>query len=68
MVEKNLAIDNMFVIALILTYFGIPQEYQHRVLFTGIIGVIVLRGIMIGFGTTLVSRFDWIVAFDPSEQ
>lgn len=60
-VEKTLALDNIFVISLIFSYFAIPQNYQHRVLFWGILGVIVLRGIMIGLGTTLVSQFSWIL-------
>lgn len=60
-VEKTLALDNIFVISLIFTYFAIPQIYQHRVLFWGILGVIVLRGIMIGLGTTLVSQFSWVL-------
>lgn len=60
-VEKSLALDNIFVISLIFSYFAIPRLYQHRVLFWGILGVIVLRGIMIGLGTTLVSEFGWIL-------
>ena len=57
MVEKTLAMDNVFVIALIFSYFAIPRMYQHRVLFWGILGVIVLRGIMIGLGATLVAQY-----------
>jgi len=60
-VEKSLAMDNVFVISLIFAYFAIPRLYQHRVLFWGILGVIVLRGIMIGLGATLVSEFDWVL-------
>ncbi|QYZ69478.1 TerC family protein [Neotabrizicola shimadae] len=60
-VEKTLAMDNVFVIALIFTFFAIPRKYQHRVLFWGILGVIVLRGIMIGLGATLVSQYHWIL-------
>ena len=60
-VEKSLAMDNVFVIAMIFAYFAIPRVYQHRVLFWGILGVIVLRAIMIGFGATLVSEFYWIL-------
>lgn len=60
-VEKTLALDNIFVISLIFAYFAIPQIYQHRVLFWGILGVIVLRGVMIGLGATLVSQFSWIL-------
>ncbi len=60
-VEKTLALDNVFVIALIFSYFAIPRIYQHRVLFWGILGVIVLRGIMIGLGATLVAQYGWIL-------
>jgi len=60
-VEKTLALDNVFVIALIFSYFAIPRLYQHRVLFWGILGVIVLRGIMIGLGATLVAQYSWIL-------
>jgi len=61
LIEKTLAMDNIFVISLIFTYFAIPPAYQHRVLFWGILGVIVLRGIMIGLGATLVEQFDWVL-------
>jgi len=61
MIEKSLSMDNVFVIALIFTYFAIPLKYQHRVLFWGILGVIVLRAIMIGLGATLVSQYSWIL-------
>jgi tellurite resistance protein TerC len=60
-VEKTLALDNVFVISLIFTYFAIPRLYQHRVLFWGILGVIVLRAIMIGLGAALVSQFAWVM-------
>jgi tellurite resistance protein TerC len=53
--------DNVFVIALIFSFFAIPRQYQHRVLFWGILGVIVLRALMIGLGATLVSQFSWIL-------
>jgi tellurite resistance protein TerC len=61
MIEKSLSMDNVFVIALIFTFFAIPRQYQHRVLFWGIVGVIVLRAIMIGLGATLVSQFGWVL-------
>jgi tellurite resistance protein TerC len=61
MIEKSLSMDNVFVIALIFTYFAIPRQYQHRVLFWGILGVIVLRAIMIGLGAALVSEFSWVL-------
>ena len=60
-VEKTLALDNIFVISLIFAYFSIPQIHQYRVLFWGILGVIVLRGLMIGLGATLVSQFGWVL-------
>ncbi len=60
-VEKTLALDNVFVIALIFSYFAIPRLYQHRVLFWGILGVIVLRGVMIGLGATLVAQYGWLL-------
>ena len=60
-VEKTLALDNVFVIALIFGYFAIPRKYQHRVLFWGILGVIVLRGVMTGVGATLVAQYSWIL-------
>ena len=61
LVEKTLAMDNVFVISLIFTYFAIPRAYQHRVLFWGILGVIVLRAIMIGAGATLVAEYSWLL-------
>jgi tellurite resistance protein TerC len=60
-VEKSLAMDNVFVIAMIFGYLAIPRQYQHRVLFWGILGVIVLRAIMIGFGAALVTEFGWVL-------
>jgi len=60
-VEKSLSIDNIFVIALIFGFFSVPRQYQRRVLFWGILGVIVLRGIMIGLGATLVAQYHWLL-------
>ena len=60
-VEKTLALDNIFVIALIFGFFAIPRALQHRVLFWGILGVIVLRGIMIGLGAALVQSQAWVL-------
>jgi len=60
-VEKTLALDNVFVNALVFSFFAVPRIYQHRVLFWGILGVIVLRAIMIGLGATLVSNFAWVL-------
>ncbi len=61
LVEKTLSLDNVFVISLIFASLAIPRLYQHKVLFWGIVGVIVMRGVMIGFGTALVSQFSWIL-------
>ncbi len=60
-VEKSLAMDNVFVIALIFGFFAVPRHLQHRVLFWGILGVIVLRGVMIGFGAALVTNYAWVL-------
>lgn len=60
-VEKSLSLDNVFVISLIFTAFSIPRLYQHRVLFWGIMGVIVLRGLMIGIGAALIAQFHWVL-------
>ncbi|MEZ5870698.1 MAG: TerC family protein [Nitratireductor sp.] len=62
-VEQSLSLDNIFVIAVILTYFAIPRELQHRVLFYGILGVIVLRGVMILAGAAVLNQFHWILYF-----
>ncbi len=59
--EKSLSLDNLFVMSVIFSAFAIPRQYQHRVLIWGIIGVIVLRGIMIGAGSALVHNFDWVL-------
>ncbi len=61
LVEKSLSLDNIFVISLVFSYLGIPRIYQHRVLFWGVLGVIILRGIMIGVGATLVAQFSWLL-------
>jgi tellurite resistance protein TerC len=60
-VEKALAMDNVFVIATIFGFFAIPRRYQHRVLFWGVLGVIVLRAIMIGLGSAVISEFSWLL-------
>jgi tellurite resistance protein TerC len=61
MIEKTLAMDNVFVIAMLFTFFAVPPVHQHRVLFWGILGVIVLRAIMIGLGAALITQFSWIL-------
>jgi len=60
-IEESLSMDNIFVIAMLFAYFKIPLKYQHRVLFWGIMGALVFRGLMIGLGTSLVHRFEWIM-------
>ncbi|HRE89803.1 MAG TPA: TerC/Alx family metal homeostasis membrane protein, partial [Myxococcota bacterium] len=60
LVEKSLSVDNIFVIAMLFTFFKVPPQYQHRVLYWGILGAIVFRGIMIAAGAALVAKFDWI--------
>lgn len=60
-VEQSLAMDNVFIISMMFTYFAIPRQYQHRVLFWGILSVIILRGIFIGLGAALISQFSWIL-------
>ncbi len=59
--EKSLAVDNIFVIAMIFTFCRVSAVYQHRVLFWGILGALVMRGAMIGIGAALVTRFDWVL-------
>lgn len=61
LVEQSLSMDNVFVMAMIFSYFAIPRRYQHRVLFWGILGVILLRGIMIGFGSAIVTQYAWVL-------
>lgn len=59
--ELSLSMDNVFVIALIFAYFGIPSQYQHRVLFWGILGAIIMRGVMIGLGVAIISAIYWVL-------
>ena len=59
LIELSLSVDNIFVIAIIFSSFRIPQKYQHRVLFWGILGAIVFRGLMIYFGVMLINKFAW---------
>nr|WP_283773132.1 TerC family protein [Craterilacuibacter sp. RT1T] len=61
LVEKSLSMDNVFVISLIFTSLAVPRIYQHRVLFWGILGVLVLRAIMIGLGAVLVAQYQWVL-------
>jgi tellurite resistance protein TerC len=61
LIEKSLAVDNVFVFALIFTYFAVPRQYQHRVLFYGVLGALVFRAIFIAGGVALLDRFHWIL-------
>ena len=60
-IELSLSMDNVFVMAVIFAYFAVPLEYQHRVLFWGILGALIMRGVMIGLGAALINRFDWVL-------
>jgi len=60
-VEKSLSLDNVFVFLLIFQYFRVDPRYQHRLLFWGVVGALVLRGAMIGAGAALIARFDWVL-------
>jgi tellurite resistance protein TerC len=61
LIEYALSVDNLFVFLVVFAYFGVPKSYQHRVLFWGILGAVVARGIFIGAGAALLSAFDWII-------
>ena len=61
LIEKSLSVDNVFVWALIMSYFKVPAKYQHRVLFWGIFGALVMRAVFIFAGVALIERFDWIL-------
>src|SRR4051812_7334559 len=60
-IEESLSVDNIFVIVLIFEYFRVPKVCQHRVLFYGILGALVMRGLFIGLGAALISRFHWVL-------
>lgn len=61
LVEYALSLDNIFVMSVIFTYFQVPKQYQHRVLFWGILGALIFRGIMIGVGSALIHKFHWMI-------
>jgi len=61
LIEYSLSVDNIFVFILIFSYFAVPEKYQHKVLFWGIMGALVMRGIFIFAGVALINRFHWIV-------
>jgi tellurite resistance protein TerC len=60
-IEKSLSVDNVFVFALLFTYFAVPQIYQHKVLFWGVLGALVMRAAMIVLGAALITKFSWII-------
>ncbi len=60
-IEKSLSVDNVFVFALLFSYFAVPQLYQHKVLFWGILGALIMRAIMIVAGAALIAKFSWII-------
>jgi tellurite resistance protein TerC len=61
LIEKSLSVDNIFVFVLIFSYFGVPAQYQHRVLFWGILGALVMRGVLIATGAALLESFHWVI-------
>ncbi|MDD7968418.1 TerC family protein [Actinomycetospora lemnae] len=61
LIEKSLAVDNVFVWAVIFSFFAVPREYQHRVLFLGVVGALVLRGAFIAAGAVLIANFSWVL-------
>lgn len=61
--ELSLSVDNLFVFLLIFNYFAVPEQYQHRVLFWGILGALIMRGLFIGAGVGLIYRFHWVLYF-----
>jgi tellurite resistance protein TerC len=61
LIEKSLAVDNIFVFALIFSYFAVPRQYQHRVLFFGVLGALVFRAVFIAAGAALIGQFQWVL-------
>ena len=61
LIEKALSVDNIFVFVLLFAWFDVPARYQHRVLFWGVLGALVMRGAMIAVGAVLIARFDWVL-------
>jgi len=61
LIEKSLSVDNVFVFAVLFTYFGVPSQYQHKVLFWGIFGALVMRAAMIAGGAALIANFNWLI-------
>lgn len=61
LLEKSLSVDNLFIFVVLFGYFNVPKQYQHKVLYWGIIGAIIMRGILIVVGTALITKFSWII-------
>jgi tellurite resistance protein TerC len=61
LIEKSLSVDNIFVFVLLFSFFKVPDEYRHRVLFWGVIGALIMRAIFIAVGAVLISKFHWII-------
>lgn len=61
LIEKSLSVDNIFVFIMIFSYFSVHPKYQHKILFWGILGALIMRGLMIAMGVTLINRFHWII-------
>lgn len=61
MIEKSLSIDNIFVFVILFSYFAVPRQYQHRVLFWGILGALLMRGVFIGVGAYVLEQFHWVL-------
>jgi tellurite resistance protein TerC len=61
LIEKSLSVDNIFVFVMLFSYFNVPAIYQHRVLFWGILGALIMRGILIGVGAFLIATFHWVI-------
>jgi tellurite resistance protein TerC len=61
LIEKSLSVDNVFVFALLFSYFAVPTLYQHKVLFWGVLGALVMRAVMIVLGTALITKFTWVI-------
>jgi len=61
LIEKSLSVDNVFVFALLFSYFAVPAKYQHKVLFWGILGALIMRAIMIFLGAALITKFTWVI-------
>lgn len=61
LIEKSLSVDNIFVFAIVFKYFDVPPKYQHKVLYWGILGALIMRGALIALGTALISNFHWVI-------